>query len=133
MGPIARRFHERSWQPRATATAHSLPGTASILGHSTVHVGSAAAQTRESIANVVELVAEANRVSGARRYYVEELQYKVYVRHATDLGEIRRELALLLPTSCPITYLQADICRRDLLVEIEAVGSAAPGASADSR
>jgi chorismate lyase/3-hydroxybenzoate synthase len=108
-------------------------GTASILGHGTVHVGDAAAQTRESISNVVELVAQANRVSGARRYSMEGLQYKVYVRHATDLGEIRRELALLLPAHCPITYLQADICRRDLLVEIEAMGSAAPDASADSR
>jgi chorismate lyase / 3-hydroxybenzoate synthase len=108
-------------------------GTASILGHSTVHAGNAAAQIRESISNVTELVAEANRVSGARRFSIEELQYKVYVRHETDLGEIRRELALLLPASCPVTYLQADICRRDLLVEVEAVGSAAPDASADSR
>jgi hypothetical protein len=108
-------------------------GTASILGHSTVHIGSAAGQTRESIANVAELVIEANRVSGARRYSIEGLHYKVYVRHATDLGEIRRELALLLPASCPITYLQADICRHDLLVEIEAAGSAIAGTSADSR
>ncbi|HMI38131.1 MAG TPA: hypothetical protein VK505_10965 [Steroidobacteraceae bacterium] len=108
-------------------------GTASILGHSTVHGGNVAAQTRESISNIVELVAEANRVSGARRYSIEDLQYKVYVRHATDLSEIRRELALLLPARCPITYLQADICRRDLLVEIEAVGSATPDTSADSR
>jgi enamine deaminase RidA (YjgF/YER057c/UK114 family) len=108
-------------------------GTASILGHSTVHVGNAAAQTRESISNVLELVAEANRVSGSHRYSVEELQYKVYVRRAADLGEIRGELALLLPASCPITYLQADICRRDLLVEIEAVGSASPDTGSDSQ
>jgi enamine deaminase RidA (YjgF/YER057c/UK114 family) len=108
-------------------------GTASILGHSTAHGGNVAAQTRESISNIVELVAEANRVSGARRYSIEDLQYKVYVRHATDLSEIRRELVLLLPARCPITYLQADICRRDLLVEIEAVGSATPDTSADSR
>ncbi len=101
-------------------------GTASILGHRTVHAGSAAAQTRESISNVAELVAEANRVSGVRRYCMEEMQFKVYVRHAADLDEIRRELALLLPASCPIIYLQADICRRDLLMEIEAVGSATP-------
>jgi hypothetical protein len=108
-------------------------GTASILGHSTVHVGNVAAQTRESIANISELVAEANRVSGSSRYSIEELHYKVYVRHATDLGDICRELALLLPASCPITYLQADICRRDLMVEIEAAGSGAPDTSPGSR
>jgi len=98
-------------------------GTASILGHCTVHAGNAAAQTRESISNIVELVAQANRVSGAQRYSIEAMQFKAYVRHAADLEEIRAELAMLLPASCPITYLQADICRRELLVEIEAVGS----------
>jgi chorismate lyase/3-hydroxybenzoate synthase len=107
-------------------------GTASILGHSTVHAGDAAAQTRESISNIVELVAEANRVSGTGRYSIEEMQFKVYVRNATDLSEIRRELTLLLPAGCPITYLQADICRRELLVEIEAVGGATPDTSSGS-
>jgi chorismate lyase / 3-hydroxybenzoate synthase len=107
-------------------------GTASILGHSTVHVGNAAAQTRESISNIVELVAEANRVSGTGRYSIEEMQFKVYMRDATDMDEICQELALLLPDRCPITYLQADICRRDLLVEIEAVGNATPDSSSGS-
>ena len=100
-----------------------ISGTASILGHGTVHLGNVAAQTRESIANIAALAAEANQLSGTNRYNIETLQYKVYLRHASELGEIRRELAQRLPTSCPITYLHADICRRDLLVEIEAVGS----------
>jgi len=100
-----------------------ISGTASILGHGTVHVGDVVAQTRESIANIAALAAEANQLSGTNRYDVEALQYKVYLRHAAELGEIRHELAQRLPTSCPITYLHADICRRDLLVEIEAVGS----------
>jgi enamine deaminase RidA (YjgF/YER057c/UK114 family) len=108
-------------------------GTASILGHKTVHAGNAAAQTRESIANIVELVAEANRVSGTGCHSIDDMQFKVYVRDASNLDEIRQELALLLPGSCPITYLQADICRRDLLVEIEAVGNATPAASTESR
>ena len=102
-----------------------ISGTASILGHGTVHVGNVAAQTRESIANIALLAAEANRLSGTNRYSIEALQYKVYLRHASDLGEIRHELAQRLPASCSITYLHADICRRDLLVEIEAVGSPA--------
>ena len=57
----------------------------------------------------------------------------MYLRHATDLAMIRRELALLLPSGCPITFLQADICRHDLLVEIEAVGSPSNDASPDSQ
>lgn len=106
-----------------------ISGTASILGHGTVHVGNVAAQTRESIANIAALAAEANQLSGANRYAIEALQYKVYLRHAAEVGEIRHELAQRLPSSCPITYLQADICRRDLLVEIEAVGSPAPASN----
>jgi chorismate lyase/3-hydroxybenzoate synthase len=130
-GPDSPTFSRAVLAPELCGSCLFTSGTASILGHSTVHMGDAAAQTRESITNIVELVAEANRVSGRHRYSIDELQCKVYVRHAPDLAVIRRELALLLPSRCPITYLQADICRGDLLVEIEAVGGATPETSAD--
>ena len=132
-GPDSPTFSRAVLAAATSGNCLLTSGTASILGHSTVHAGDAVAQTRESVSNIVQLVAEANRVSGAPRYSVAGLQFKVYVRHAADLGEIRRELAQLLPAGCPITYLQADICRRDLLVEIEAVGSATPSAGADSQ
>jgi len=51
----------------------------------------------------------------------------VYVRRPSDLGAIQGVLSQSLRATTPIVYLQADVCREDLLVEIEATGeSGAP-------
>jgi chorismate lyase/3-hydroxybenzoate synthase len=99
-----------------------ISGTASIVGHRSVHLGDAAAQARESAANVAALVAAANDATAAGAYSPGALKYKVYVRHESDLPAIRAELTRGLRAGHPITYLKADICRSELLVEIEAVG-----------
>jgi len=97
-----------------------ISGTASIVGHETLHPGDAAAQTRETLANIETLLAEANRVSGPSRYSLEALKLKVYVRHAADFPAIQSVLAREVCGGSAL-YLQADICREDLLVEIEAM------------
>jgi chorismate lyase / 3-hydroxybenzoate synthase len=98
-----------------------ISGTASIVGHETVHPGNAEAQTRETLANINALLAEANRIAGSTRYSLEALTLKVYVRHASDLSAIQAVLSREL-RDASLLYLQADICREDLLVEIEATG-----------
>jgi hypothetical protein len=44
------------------------------------------------------------------------------VRKPSDLAAIQATLSELLRPAAAIVYLQADVCREDLLVEIEAVG-----------
>jgi enamine deaminase RidA (YjgF/YER057c/UK114 family) len=102
-----------------------VSGTASIVGHETIHPGDVAAQTRETMANIGALLDEANRVVGSARYSLDDLKFKVYVRQPTDLSAIERALAGSLRASASVVYLQADVCREDLLVEIEATGEAA--------
>jgi hypothetical protein len=46
----------------------------------------------------------------------------VYVRQPGDLQAIESALTDALPSSTSIVYVQADVCREDLLVEIEATG-----------
>jgi enamine deaminase RidA (YjgF/YER057c/UK114 family) len=99
-----------------------VSGTASIVGHETIHQGDVAAQTRETLANIEALLKEANRVVGARRYSLDALKFKVYVRQPSDLNAIARALSGTLRSSTSILYLHADVCREDLLVEIEATG-----------
>jgi enamine deaminase RidA (YjgF/YER057c/UK114 family) len=99
-----------------------VSGTASIVGHETIHHGNVVAQTRETLVNIGALVDEANRTVGARRFALSELKLKVYVRNLADLPAIKATLAELLDPATCIVYLQADVCREDLLVEIEAVG-----------
>ena len=98
-----------------------VSGTASIVGHETIHPGDVAAQTRETVANINALLDEANRVVGSARYSLDGLKFKVYVRQPSDFCAIERALAGSLGCSTPV-YLQADVCREDLLVEIEATG-----------
>jgi chorismate lyase/3-hydroxybenzoate synthase len=104
-----------------------VSGTASILGHETVHPGDVTAQTHESLANITALLTEANRMAGMTRYTLDSLQFKVYVRKPGDLAAIANALAASLLPTTSIVYLRADVCREELLVEIEAAGAARPG------
>ena len=99
-----------------------VSGTASIVGHRSLHVGDTAAQTRETLANIEALLEEANRVEHGARFTLGSLALKVYLRRPADLPVIRAQLAAALDPRQPVIYLQADICRQDLLVEIEATG-----------
>jgi len=101
-----------------------VSGTASIVGHDTIHQGDVIAQTRETMVNIGALLEEANRV-GAERYSLDGLKLKVYVRRPSDLPAIKATLSQSLGRANGVVYLQADVCREDLLVEIEAVGEAA--------
>ncbi len=117
---------------RAAVTSHDLgdllfiSGTASVVGHRTVHAGDTAAQAHETMTNIAVLVDGANELTDAGIFSMQTLQYKVYVRHPRDIRVIREVMAQRLPHDAAITYLQADICRSDLLVEIEAAGSPVP-------
>ena len=104
-----------------------ISGTASIVGHQTVHPGDVAEQCEESLANVAAVLAEAGKASRGVIYRLENLSYRVYVRYAEDFPAIRDILLARLGAAVEIVYLQADICRSDLLIEIEAMASQALG------
>jgi len=75
------------------------------------------------LADIRALLAAANARLGIERFALEHLSYKVYVRHAEHLPPIEQELRRAIGPAARRLYLKADICRRDLLVEIEASGS----------
>lgn len=96
-----------------------VSGTASIVGHQTLHVGDVVAQTREAMANVAVVLTQAN-VAACGHFAPEDLLYKVYVRHSADFAAVRDEfLRIVRPRVRPV-FVQADICRDELLVEVEA-------------
>lgn len=99
-----------------------ISGTASIVGHQTVAPGDPAGQCRESMANIAAVIGEANRHSRTGPYALEELSYRVYVRHADQYRLISETLTPLIG-GAEVIYVQADICRHDLLLEIEAYAS----------
>ena len=104
-----------------------ISGTASIVGHLTVHPDDVAGQSREALANVEAVIGEARRLSPAAAFTLPELSFRVYVRHAADYPVVRDVLAERLGEAAEVLFVQADICRHDLLVEIEAIASTALG------
>jgi hypothetical protein len=91
-----------------------------LLGHRTLHRDDPVAQTRESVHNVQAVLNQANRQVRDGRFTAASLFCKVYVRRPEHAPSIQAELRRALPQSRGALLLQADICRRGLLVEIEA-------------
>jgi len=115
-------FSRASLLREAAGPVLFISGTASIVGHETRHAGDVRAQTHETLVNIEALLHEAARVCGDAHFGLEDLAYKVYVRHGADLPQIRAQLQSALGPRARVMYLQADICRQDLLLEVEATG-----------
>ncbi len=95
-----------------------ISGTAAIIGHESQHAGDVDRQLRCTLDNLCVLLDHACAEADARR--VLELQARVYLRDPAHLAQVRARIETELPGTSSIIYLQADVCRRELLVEIEA-------------
>jgi chorismate lyase/3-hydroxybenzoate synthase len=98
-----------------------ISGTASVVGHATAHSGDAMAQTDEAASNLEALLAHAAGSLGnpALGRFNERSLARVYVRDPDHWADIRRRLRQRWP-ELRLCGLRGDICRSDLLVEIEA-------------
>lgn len=97
-----------------------ISGTASIVGHQTLHRSDVVAQTRETLANLDAVIAEANRTLGVQKFDLQNSFFRVYVRHAADLPLVRNEIQRYIGGTIKAVFVQAEICRQELLLEIEA-------------
>ncbi len=99
-----------------------ISGTASIVGHASRHAGSLIAQIDESLANLQSMLAHAAAANPSiSPRWGERTLLKVYLRDGAAAGEAAAHLAGRLPPGVRCLTLEADICRSELLVEIECV------------
>jgi len=117
-GPRSPLFSRACIARRGDNTQLFLSGTASIAGHQTLHDDDVIAQTEETLLNIRTVLAAAN-AHCARPIALDDLEYTVYIRHAMHLLPIRDALEQRIGKNLKAAYLQADICRADLLLEIE--------------
>lgn len=104
-----------------------ISGTASVVGHASRHRHDLDAQMAEIVRNLGAVVEHARSASGRLIAFPETLSaVKVYVRNPKDYPHIAAALAEEIGPEVPALYLHGDICRTDLLLEVEAVCS--PGA-----
>lgn len=101
-------------------------GTASIVGEESVHWGDLQRQTDETLTNLAVLLRAA---AGAPGDPLEDRaavlagfrDVRVYFPDPGRLDELRALLGNAFPGAGPVEWVRADICRAELLVEIEGV------------
>jgi enamine deaminase RidA (YjgF/YER057c/UK114 family) len=121
-GPRAPTFSRAALAYPPGQEALFISGTASIVGHQTVHPGDVAAQCVETVRNLACIVEEANRLARSEvPFSLAGLSHRAYVRHAGDAATVLGSLQPLLG-GAHLVCVQADICRSDLLVEVECHG-----------
>lgn len=99
-----------------------ISGTASIVGHASLHPGDVAAQLEETLANLAGLLRHARaRTDFSSAHLGPDSLVKVYLRNGSDTAAVVTRLRECLGPEVPFLVLAADICRSELLLEIEVV------------
>ena len=107
-------------------------GTASIVGEASLHDRDARQQALETFENLAELVAAARRQIAAtdtpsdpapRAAFDAFTELRVYIVRDGDAPLLREMVTERFGRTARIEFAQADLCRRELLVEIEGLAA----------
>ena len=96
-----------------------IGGTASVVGEDSQHPGKLDAQLEETLLNIEALVRTASGDCHAPLQRLIDL--RVYIPEAIHAEPIKRILTMRCPQVRTLDVVVAQLCRRDLLVEIEGV------------
>ena len=118
-GPRSPSFARATFCSSESGPQLFIAGTASVVGHTSRHVGCPKEQTQEIVHNLRTLIEHAGSMEPRGIGTPHRAIYKVYVRNPDQLLSIRQTLHDPLLNSSPILLLQGDLCRQELLVEIE--------------
>lgn len=97
-----------------------ISGTASIIGEETKGIGDIEMQTNITIDNIEKLVSAASlsKVDATTDIQSYFSFHRVYIKNTNDFEKVRTICEQRFG-NVPIIYVQADVCRSNLLVEIE--------------
>ena len=124
-GPTSPSFSRAYLKHWADGIHLFVSGTASVVGHRSLHPRDPLAQldeTHRNIAALLERAAELKPTAGP--FHTAAL--KMYVRNAEDWPLLLPRVQSLFGRDTPLLALAGDICRRDLLLEIEGLYTASP-------
>ncbi|MFA5242793.1 MAG: hypothetical protein WC029_03555 [Sulfuricella sp.] len=115
--PLFSRATQISWlkEPQLFVS-----GTASIVGHASTCLDDVAQQTHETLKNVSRVLGLAFTDQDNEKF-AQLRSLKVYIRHARDFPVIQSIVENSIGNHVSCMYLLADICRSELLLEIEAI------------
>ena len=120
-GPLPPCFSRATIVELAGRRTLLIGGTASVVGEDSQHAGQFDAQVEETLLNLEALVrtAEENQRDAAPLHRLIDL--RVYVSSAAQAERVRELLVNRCPRARTIAVALAQVCRRELLVEIEGV------------
>jgi chorismate lyase / 3-hydroxybenzoate synthase len=120
-GPRAPSFARATVTPGEDGATVFISGTAAIRGHATVAPDGIAGQLDCTLENLREISRACGLGSNFDDGGRSSRSFKVYIRRAADQPLVAAMLGeRLLGEGDRVSYLHADICRKPLLVEIEA-------------
>ena len=101
-----------------------VSGTASITDSETRHVGDVEGQTHQTLDNIAALIGNDNfkrhGMPGLSATLDDMALVRVYIKRQEDYAKTRAVCESLLG-ELPTVYAVADVCRPELLVEIEGI------------
>ncbi len=117
-GPTAPGFARAMRAPTQFPQLY-ISGTAAVVGHESHHAGDIEAQLQETLKNLESLLQSAQSRTALGKASGDIL--KVYVRRVEDAAWLQPALRSRLGNDVPLLLLQGDICRAELLLEIDGV------------
>jgi len=123
-GPVSPGFSRGAVMSEGSSVLLLASGTASIVGHVSQHAGDVLAQLDESLRNLDVLLEEGNQKSGGVFLRAGCQSLRVYLRDAAAVSAVAERLSHSGIDPSRVAFLQGDVCRRELAIEIEGVFAA---------
>jgi len=114
-------------RPRSGPSLLMVGGTASIRGEESMHETDLGAQMDETLANLASVIAAAwaERTDG-RAALSRYRQLRAYHRREEDRREVEARMQSAFPNLERLELLSAELCRAELLVEVEGLAEGPP-------
>jgi chorismate lyase/3-hydroxybenzoate synthase len=119
-GPVGPSFARASLLELGNEKQLLISGTASIVGSKSQHTDDLLNQLEETLTNVLTLAAHCGWKKQDRAPHKAPL-LRVYLRSAQNLATIEQRIHAELGEDARIFFLHGDICRTELLLEIESI------------
>jgi chorismate lyase/3-hydroxybenzoate synthase len=121
-GPRSPSFARATLRLSISGSHLLIAGTASVVGHVSEHIGECHKQTLEIIHNLNALITHTEQLHGiARGQWYGQALFKIYIRHPEHFATVRDILKEQLPSHTQVLYLQGEMCRSELLLEVEGI------------
>jgi chorismate lyase / 3-hydroxybenzoate synthase len=117
-GPRSPSFSRASIYAQGSMEALFISGTASIVGHETRHRGDLPSQISETTENLRALIGAAEQTASAP--LSGHWALKIYLQNPAYREAVNPAIDAMFGVDSQRLYLRGDICRSDLLLEIEA-------------